>query len=844
MQFLAGDADDRIYQIRLCLTIGGLGTMRGEKRDRTNRPARSAVRGFARRLFVEPLEQRTLLAGDFGNIDSLPALPNLALFGAQQEAASDTSSSGSATNVTLPVGPDFQTTQPCGDLQCVNVVKLLATAMLPDGTLRLVGGNGNFNPSPLTITDVNSQGDIIRQFGLPDSIRVSLIDSGGSVSISPDGQWVAAGNHLIQIDSTDAPQTIPRPDDFPLGAQLAGRVADNGRVLISSVGISYVWDAAGGLRRLDSLPAGGSGANSVQLRTEANTISADGNTVVGESGSYAVNLHATVWDDFGPHALPDLSHPSNATAISADGDIIGGQIVGVGAAVWIDWRLNALVDEQGNPLNGMVTSITTGFGGYSGAWAAFGTTTTGQLFVAFDDGVAHPLGEWLDQRYGTALSDESLMDAFYRDGALSLVTAHYQQPDCSGFVDPIDCAFTSPSQLSAHLTVVPVSDGVGNEDPSLPVPFATHLPASSITQYSLGMIVPTADGFRAIGSAGNQSVVINYDRAGQIVDTIHFTPPSLPGNFLGVSQFSDDGQWVKGLVYSPTGELIPIYWNLEHPDQPHSDNQLDASSRPAFSTTAASADGRVKVQNSGSSTYDTVAIEVDGAAHEIRDSSGAAITGKVDHLFAGIGGVATRWIAVGQYVASGYNGPYTDNFIAFSDGTMLPLYAFVHDQWPSDSPIMLHSPYVAIGGGSILFVEPTFGSTDEGRVMIDSGFTVTSIPLPEKWTTSPLDLDSDSHVVATDALAIINYLTDHGSGPSVNAIGIHSKYDVDDDGFVSAQDVLIIINAVNNSAPLTTLAFTNSEGEPTTAPSTDEMLAAAADSYFQSLQPRRRLAGS
>jgi hypothetical protein len=128
--------------------------------------------------------------------------------------------------------------------------------------------------------------------------------------------------------------------------------------------------------------------------------------------------------------------------------------------------------------------------------------------------------------------------------------------------------------------------------------------------------------------------------------------------------------------------------------------------------------------------------------------------------------------------------------------------------------------------------------------MIDSGFTVTSIPLPEKWTTSPLDLDSDSHVVATDALAIINYLTDHGSGPSVNAIGIHSKYDVDDDGFVSAQDVLIIINAVNNSAPLTTLAFTNSEGEPTTAPSTDEMLAAAADSYFQSLQPRRRLAGS
>lgn len=801
--------------------------------------------------------------GAISNLDGLVrvAVQPRADINSQEVTDSDVSSAITPTSVSLPVGPNYVGSYPCGDLQCQNSPELRAAAMLPDGTLRLVVNNASVNPSPLSVLDVNSQGEVIRRLSLPDSMHIRL-SSGGSVSISPNGQWVAAGDtygsELLQIDSTEAPQIIPRPDDIPIGAQMAARVADNGKVIISALGKSYIWDATNGLKRLDSLFANDPNAGATRDQADVYAISVNGNTITGTIGdvvSYGGNVevgtsgitadfgHATVWYDEGPLALPDLGHPSVAMAVSADGQIIGGSIRDIGAVIWIDGRLKTLVDEQGNPLSGVVSSIVTGFGGSKSAWAALGGTATGQPFVAFDDGVAHPLGEWLDQQYDIQLSDESLAGAFYHEGALSLVTDHYSTCSMDVPFDPNMCSTLPSTQLAAHLTVVPVSDGVGNEDSSRPVPFTTHLPQDSTSQNSAGQLVPTVDGFRALGSDGTQSVVNDYDRTGNITNTIHFTPPSLPGNFLGVSQFSDDGQWVKGLVYSPAGELIPVYWNLEHPDQPLTDDQFDASSRPSFSTATASADGRVKVQDSGSSTYGTVAIEVDGVAHEIHDANGAPITGQVDHLFAGIGGVATRWIAVGQYVVSGYNGPYTGHFIAFSDGTMMPLYAFVHDQWPSDPPVMLRSPYVAVGGGSILFVEQTFGSTDEGRVMIDSGFDVTSIPLPDKWVRSPLDVDDDSHVVATDAMAIINYLTDHGSGPSINAIGTHSKYDIDDDGFVSPQDVLIIINAVNDNALPPELAFVQNDGEGEAVPesSAEELYVAAADTYFASLAPRRRL---
>src|SRR5689334_7979538 len=112
---------------------------------------------------------------------------------------------------------------------------------------------------------------------------------------------------------------------------------------------------------------------------------------------------------------------------------------------------------------------------------------------------------------------------------------------------------------------------------------------------------------------------------------------------------------------------------------------------------------------------------------------------------------------------NGHNGPYGDYFIALSDGTMMKLWDFLHDQWPTDGYIDTHYINVAVGSGSILFVDSTFTSPNYdcsdvlhcaiGNVMIPTGFSITSVPLPEKWGRSPLDVDNDSHVVAADALA-------------------------------------------------------------------------------------------
>jgi len=613
--------------------------MKGDPRDTTNRRARRERWRCARRLFVEPLEQRTLLAADVTLPPDAPVVdlaPSSVVSPLEQTAQGEAEQTTAPLSVPLPLGPDYVGADPCGSLQCLNSPELRAVAMSPDGTLRLVVNNASMNPSPLSVLDVNSQGEVIRRLSLPDSMHIHIL-SGGSVSISPNGKWVAAGDtygsEVFQIGSDEAPQVIPRPDDILIGAQMGARVADNGKVIISALGNSYIWDATHGLKRLNSLFTNDPNAGATRHQADVYAISVNANTITGTIGdvvSYGGNVevgtsgitadfgHATVWYDEGPLSLPDLGHPSVAMAVSADGQIIGGSIRDIGAVVWIDRRLKALVDEQGNPLSGVVSSIVTGFGGYKSAWAVLGTTATGHPFVAFDDGVAHPLSEWLDQHYDIQLSDESVVRGFYDDGALSLVTVRYSTCSIDGLSDPIVCSTQPSAQLAAHLTVVPVSAGVGNEEPGRPVPFAARLPVDSITAYMPSTIVPTADGFRALGAVGNETVINDYDRAGQITRTIHLSPPL--GHSFGISQFSDDGLWAKGQAFTST-ESITVYWNLEHPDQPLREDQLDASNRPSFSTGRTSADGRVKVRGLESSTYGTVAIEVDGIAHEIHDAN-------------------------------------------------------------------------------------------------------------------------------------------------------------------------------------------------------------------------------
>jgi hypothetical protein len=113
-----------------------------------------------------------------------------------------------------------------------------------------------------------------------------------------------------------------------------------------------------------------------------------------------------------------------------------------------------------------------------------------------------------------------------------------------------------------------------------------------------------------------------------------------------------------------------------------------------------------------------------------------------------------------------------------------------------------------------------------------------------------LDVTADTHVVAGDALEVINYINAYGSTP-VPSDGRASGpyYDVNFDGFVAPSDVLDIINFINaygpdgegepnNSAEV--MALQNAIPQPATSDrsSLEELLSLLA--FDVASQPRRR----
>jgi hypothetical protein len=97
---------------------------------------------------------------------------------------------------------------------------------------------------------------------------------------------------------------------------------------------------------------------------------------------------------------------------------------------------------------------------------------------------------------------------------------------------------------------------------------------------------------------------------------------------------------------------------------------------------------------------------------------------------------------------------------------------------------------VSIGDGMILFAEPNFASACSPQLssffmcgaMAHTGNSITVVPLPDKWSHSRLDIDGDNRVSSLDAVLVINYLNEHGAGPSATAPAL-PKHDVNDDGF-------------------------------------------------------------
>src|SRR5689334_15201179 len=73
-------------------------------------------------------------------------------------------------------------------------------------------------------------------------------------------------------------------------------------------------------------------------------------------------------------------------------------------------------------------------------------------------------------------------------------------------------------------------------------------------------------------------------------------------------------------------------------------------------------------------------------------------------------------------------------------------------------------------------------------------------PRPWRNTVNPLDADHDGHIVAGDALAVINYVNAFGSLEVASNAAIGQSFgflDTDGDNHVSPGDALIVINTVN-----------------------------------------------
>lgn len=268
--------------------------------------------------------------------------------------------------------------------------------------------------------------------------------------VSPNGSWIVLQYYdfdktpghvikplIVRWNGTD-PDSAVRIDATPISAATVIDVADNGDVLLLG---GYRWSETTGIVQLMplSLPSDGSGS---PPQAQAVAIAADGSVVVGTSGNSVYGINGTIsaptiWDSHGPHALPSLGLSGGAADVSGDGTVIGGYLedgYDRHAVVWAGGALVELKDVHGNLMTGSVSTVVNGLGGDPTKWAALGESNFGQ-WIAFSDGVAYPLSDWLRQHYGdvplnsfpnaplNTTGRQSLIGAFVYDNALEIITS-------------------------------------------------------------------------------------------------------------------------------------------------------------------------------------------------------------------------------------------------------------------------------------------------------------------------------------------------------------------------------------------------------------------------------------
>lgn len=170
---------------------------------------------------------------------------------------------------------------------------------------------------------------ILAPSALADTATFQHLGAGGYSTMSRNGQYV-----LLRQSNNDITRWSASSGQVPIGLNVGTNgfvtgVSDDGAIIIgthrnaSNVSTAFRWTAAGGFVDLGDLPGG-------STFSDAFGMSADGNTIIGQSASTASGTRpeAYKWTPAtGMVALGDISggtYYSNANAVSADGSVIVG----------------------------------------------------------------------------------------------------------------------------------------------------------------------------------------------------------------------------------------------------------------------------------------------------------------------------------------------------------------------------------------------------------------------------------------------------------------------------------------------------------------------------------------
>jgi hypothetical protein len=239
------------------------------------------------------------------------------------------------------------------------------------------------------------------------------------------------------------------------------------------------------------------------------------------------------------------------------------------------------------------------------------------------------------------------------------------------------------------------------------------------------------------------------------------------------------------------------------------------------------------------------AVWFDGNLTVLTDAQGKPpwYANAVTNIATGVGGDPNNWVATGNWW-----------WLAGSDGIAQPLYG---DYLENRYGISLglgngYSTRVMADDEAVyLVINEKPSHMCAGFNCYTSGKDATHLfVLPHGYQRLPpsvaYDLSGDDHVTALDALIVINAINQNSSKPLIERPQLRSNWpgiDVNGDGELSAIDALRILNYLNDQ-PSPTESSANplpAEGEGGTAVDESvEVLALAADEYFEELAIRRR----